>query len=82
MVDSFGEIGKSFICLGREMVLLQGVSSLGISASLIRSLMLSPPAFLANSSSKSSSSSAGSLSGLLLSSLGSDPDLVFSMSKM
>ena len=35
MVDSLGEMGKSFVCLGRETVFLCGVSSLGISASLI-----------------------------------------------
>ena len=64
MVDSFGEMGESFICRGREMVFLCGVSSLGISASLIWLLMLSPPACLANLSSESSSSSAGSLSKL------------------
>ena len=35
MVDSLGEMGESFVCLGRETVFLLGVSSLGISASLI-----------------------------------------------
>ena len=35
MVDSLGEMGESFICLGRETVFLHGVSSLGISVSLI-----------------------------------------------
>ena len=35
MVDSFGEMGESFVCHGREMVFLRGVSSLGISDSLI-----------------------------------------------
>jgi len=44
MVDSFGEMGESFICHGREMVFLHGVSSLGISESLIWLLMESPPA--------------------------------------
>jgi len=35
MVDSLGEMGESFVCLGRETVFLRGVSSLGISVSLI-----------------------------------------------
>jgi len=35
MVNSLGEMGESFVCFGREMVFLHGVSSLGISASLI-----------------------------------------------
>jgi len=35
MVDSLGEMGESFVCLGRETVFLHGVSSLGISVSLI-----------------------------------------------
>ena len=35
MADSLGEMGESFVCLGRETVFLCGVSSLGISASLI-----------------------------------------------
>jgi len=73
MVDSFGEMGESFICLGRETVFLLGVSSLGISASLICWSMWNPPACLANSSSESSFSSwsADLLSELSLSSLGS-----------
>jgi len=35
MVDSLGEMGESFVCFGRETVFLLGVSSLGISVSLI-----------------------------------------------
>jgi len=35
MVDSLGEMGESFVCRGRETVFLRGVSSLGISVSLI-----------------------------------------------
>jgi len=35
MIDNLGEMGESFICFGRETVFLCGVSSLGISASLI-----------------------------------------------
>ena len=66
MVDSFGEMGKSFVCRGREMVFLWGVSSLGISVSLIWLLIESPPVCLASSSSESSSAS-GSLSELILS---------------
>jgi len=81
MVDSFGEMGESFVCHGREMVFLCGVRSLGISESLIWLSMESPPACLANLSSESSSSSAGSLSELLLCSLGSGFVLVSSMSK-
>ena len=65
MVNSFGEMGESFVCRGREMVFLHGVSSLGISESLIWLSRESPPAWLANSSSESSSSSAGSLSELV-----------------
>jgi len=81
MVDSFGEMGESFVCCGREMVFLCGVRSLGISESLIWLSMESPPACLANLSSESSSSLAGSLSELLLCSLGSGFVLVSSMSK-
>jgi len=69
MVDSFGEMGESFGCFGRETVFLRGVSSLGISVSLIRSSRLSRPACFANSSSESSSSSASLSSELALSSL-------------
>jgi len=65
MVDSFGEMGESFVCLGRETVFLRGVNSLGISVSLIWSSMLSFPVCLASSLSESSSSSAGLLSELL-----------------
>ena len=68
MVDSFGEMGESFVCLGRETVFLLGVSSLGIPASLIWSSMWSPPVCLANLSSESSL--ADSPSALSLSSLG------------
>ena len=82
MVDSLGEMGESFVCFGREMVFLLGVSSLGISASLIWLLMWSPPVCFANSLSESSSSLAGSLSELSLSSLGSGFGLTSSMSKM
>ena len=39
MVDNLGEMGESFVCLGRETVFLLGVNSLGISVSLIRSSM-------------------------------------------
>jgi len=81
MVDSFGKMGESFVCCGRETVFLCGVSSLGISASLIWSLILSPPACLANSSSESSSSSAGSLFELSLCPLDSNSDLVSSILK-
>ena len=81
MVDSFGEMGESFICYGRETVFLRGVSSLGIFEPLICLLMWSPPVCLANLSSESSSSSAGSLSELSLCSFGSDPSLVSSMLK-
>ena len=65
MVDSLGEMGESFVCRGREMVFPWGVSSLGISVSLIWLSMESPPACLASSSSESSSAS-GSLSELAL----------------
>ena len=82
MVDSFGEMGESFICHGRETVFLHGVSSLGISESLIWLSMESPPVCLANSSSESSSSLAGSLSELLPCSLDSGSVLVSSMLKM
>jgi len=86
MVDSFGEMGESFVCQGRETVFLRGVRSLGISESLIWLLMESPPVCLANlsseSSSSESSSSAGSLSELLSCSLGSGFILVSSMSKV
>jgi len=43
MVDSLGEMGESFVCRGREMVFLCGVSSLGISESLIWLSRESPP---------------------------------------
>jgi len=69
MVDSFGEMGESFVCLGRETVFLRGVSSRGISVSRICSSMQSPPACSANSSSESFSSAGSSLE-LLLFSLG------------
>jgi len=82
MVDSFGEMGKSFICRGRETVFLCGVSSLGISEPLIWLSMESPPVWLANSSSKSSSSSAGSLSELVSCSLDFGFALVSSLSKV
>ena len=82
MVGSFGEMGESFVCCGRETVFLHGVRSLGISDSLLWLSMESPPACLANSSSESSSSSAGPLSELSFCSLGSDVVLVSSMSKM
>jgi len=39
MVDSFGEMGESFVFRGRKVVFPCGVSSLGISASLIWLLM-------------------------------------------
>jgi len=81
MVDSFGEMGESFVCHGRETVFLCGVSSLGISESLIRLLMESSPVCLANSSSESSSL-VGSLSELSLCSLGSGFVLVSSLSKI
>ena len=68
MVDSFGEMGESFVYHGREVVFLRGVSSLGISVSLIWLLMESSPVCLASSSSESSSAS-GSLSELTFLSL-------------
>ena len=80
MVDSSGEMGESFVCHRRKTVFLCGVSSLGISVSLIWSLMLSPPACFANSASESSSS-AGLLSELLLCSLDLGSGLASSMSK-
>ena len=43
MVDSLGEMGESFVCRGRETVFLCGVSSLGISESLIWLSRESPP---------------------------------------
>jgi len=79
MVDSFGEMGESFICHGREMVFLCGVSSLSISESLIRPSMESSPVCLTSSSSESSSL-AGSLSEL--SSCSSGFVLVSLMSKV
>jgi len=82
MVDSFGEMGESFICCGRETVFLHGVSSLGIPESLIWLSMESPPVCLANSLSESSSSSVGSLSELVFCSLDSGFVLVSSMSKI
>ena len=81
MVDSFGEMGKSFVCRGRETVFLHGVRSLGISESLIWLSRESPPVCLANSSSESSSS-AGSLSELSFCSLGTGFVLVSLMSKV
>jgi len=82
MVDSFGEMGESFVCLGRETVFLRGVNSLGMSVFLIWLSMLSPPACSANLSSESSSFFAGSLSELSLSSLDSGIGSVSSMSKV
>jgi len=82
MVDSFGEMGESFICCGRETVFLCGVSSLGISASLILLSIESPPVCLASSSSESSSSSAGSLSELASCSFAVGFSLVSLMLKM
>ena len=81
MVDSLGEMGKSFVYRGRETVFLCGVSSLGISESLIWLSIESPPACLASSSSKSSSS-AGSLSELVFCSFDTGVVLVSSMLKM
>jgi len=81
MVDNLGEMGESFVCHGRETVFLHGVSSLGISDSLIWLSIWSSPVCLASSSSESSSSSTGLLSELLSSFLGSGSDLVSSMSK-
>ena len=69
MVDSFGEMGESFVCLGREMVFPLGVSSLGTSVSLICLLMWSCPACFANLLSESSS-----VADLLSESLLSFPD--------
>jgi len=82
MVDSFGEMGESFVCHGRETVFLCGVRSLGISDSLIWLSMESPPVCLANLSSESSSSSAGLLSELLFCSLDSGFVLVSSILKI
>jgi len=81
MVDSFGEMGESFMCRGREMVFLRGVSSLGISESLIWLSMESSPVCLTSSSSESSSLT-GSLSELSSCSLGSGFVLVSLMSKI
>jgi len=81
MVDSLGEMGESFLCCGRETMFLCGVSSLGISESLIWLSMESPPVCSANLSSESSSS-AGSLSELLFCSSGFGFLLVSSMSKI
>ena len=81
MVDSFGEMGESFVCRGRETVFLCGVSSLGISESLIHLSRESPPAWLASSLSESPSS-AGSLSELLSCFFGSVLVLVSSASKI
>jgi len=78
MVDSFCEMGESFVCCGRETVSLWGVSSLGILVSLIWLSIVSSPVCLASSSSESSSAS-GSLSELALSAFAV---LVPSMSKM
>ena len=81
MVDSFGEMGESFVCHGREMVFPRGVSSLGIFVSLICLSMWSPPVCWASSLSEFSSS-PGSLSELVSCPFGIGFVLVSSMSKM
>ena len=81
MVGSFGAMGESFVCRGRETVLLCGVSSLGISESLIWLSIKSPPVCQANSSSESSSL-AGLLSELVSCPFDVGFVLVSSISKM
>jgi len=81
MVNSFGEMGESFVWRGRETVFLCGVRSLGISEPLICLSMESSPVCLASSLSESSSL-ADLLSELSFCSLGSGFVLVSSISKI
>ena len=65
MVDSLVKIGESFVCLGREMVFLCRVSSLGMIVCLIWSLRLRFPACLASCSLSSESLSCSSTSSVV-----------------